>query len=83
MNTFADDQNRTAWLGDLSLVANFQMTPWLVARIGYQALFLSGLAVASDNIETNNALLSGGPIQLNDSSNGVFHGPLIGLMGNW
>jgi hypothetical protein len=82
-NVFADNQNRTVWLGDLSLFANFQMTPWLVARIGYQALFLSGLAVASDNIETNNALLTGGPIQLNDSTNGVFHGPLIGLMGNW
>jgi hypothetical protein len=82
-DVFVAEQNRTAWLGDLSLVANFQMTPWLVARIGYQALFLSGLAVASDNIETNNALLTGGPIQLNDASNGVFHGPLIGLMGNW
>jgi hypothetical protein len=78
-----DDRNRTAWLGDLSLVANFQMTPWLVARIGYQALFLSGLAVASDNIETTNAVLTNGPIQLNDSTNGAFHGPIIGLMGNW
>lgn len=83
INTFTADQNRTAWLGDLSLVANLQMTPWLVARIGYQALFLSGLAVASDNIETNNAILANGPIQLNDGSNGVFHGPVIGLMGNW
>jgi hypothetical protein len=71
------------WLGDLSLVANFQMTPWLVARIGYQALFLTGVAVASDNIETNNILLTSGPIQLDDRSNMALHGPLIGLMGNW
>jgi hypothetical protein len=82
-SVFERQQNRTVWLGDLSLVANFQMTPWLVARIGYQALFLNGLAVASDNIETNNALLTNGPVQLNDSTGGVFHGPLIGLMGNW
>lgn len=82
-NNFQRSQNRTVWLGDLSLVANFQITPWLVARVGYQALFLNGLAVASDNIQTSNPLLTNGPVQLNDASNGVFHGPLIGIMGNW
>jgi hypothetical protein len=76
-------QNRTAWLGDLNLTANLQMTPWLVARIGYQALFVDGVAVAADNVQTNVNLLTNGPAQVNARSNAVFHGPLIGLMGNW
>jgi len=76
-------QNRTTWLGDLNLTANLQMTPWLVARIGYQALFVDGVAVASDNIQTNNALLTNGPAQVNARSNAIFHGPIVGIMGNW
>jgi hypothetical protein len=79
----AATQNRTAFLGDLQLTANLQITPWLVGRIGYQALFVDGIAVAADNVQTNNQLLSAGFAQINDRSNAVFHGPLIGLMGNW
>jgi hypothetical protein len=79
----ADTRNRTAGLLDLSFVANLQCTPWMVARIGYQALFLTGVAVASDNIQTNNFLLTNGPAVVNARSNGVFHGPLIGIGGNW
>ena len=54
-----------------------------VARIGYQALFLTGVAVASDNIQTNNVLLANGPAVVNARSNAVFHGPMIGVGGNW
>jgi hypothetical protein len=77
------DQNRTTFFGDLSLTANFQVTPWLVAKIGYQALFLDGLAVAPDNIPTNENLLITGPAQLDARSNAAIHGPVIGLMTNW
>lgn len=77
------DQNRTTFFGDLSLTANFQVTPWLVARIGYQALFLDGLAVASDNIPTNETLLITGPAQIDARTNAAIHGPVIGLMSNW
>ncbi|HMC11931.1 MAG TPA: hypothetical protein VKH44_11600 [Pirellulaceae bacterium] len=83
VNPTTATQNRTAGLLDLSLVANFQVTPWLVGRIGYQALFVSGVAVATDNIQTNNVLLTNGPAQVDARSNAIFHGPLIGIMGNW
>lgn len=77
------DQNRTTFFGDLSLTANFQVTPWLAAKIGYQALFLDGLAVAPDQIPTNENLLITGPAQIDARSNAAIHGPVIGLMTNW
>ena len=83
VNPTSDTRNRTAGLLDLNLTANLQITPWLVGRIGYQALFLTGVAVATDNIQTNNALLTNGPAVVNARSSGVFHGPLIGIGGNW
>jgi hypothetical protein len=83
VNLSSDIRNRTSGLLDLSLVANFQMTPWLVGRIGYQALFLTGVAVATDNVQTNNILLTNGPAVVDARSNACFHGPIIGLMGNW
>jgi len=83
VNTSAAEQNRTGSLLDISFVGHLQMTPWLVARIGYQALFVQGLATAPQNIETNNILLTNGPAQINAREAGVFHGLLIGLMGNW
>src|SRR5262245_53913546 len=83
VNTSSAVQNRTAGLLDLSAVANFQVLPWLVGRIGYQALFVTGTAVATDNVQTNNVLLTNGPAQVNARSNAIFHGPLIGVGGNW
>jgi hypothetical protein len=83
LNPTAATQNRTASLLDLSVVGHIQMTPWLVARIGYQALFVTGVANAAENIQTNNFLLTNGPAQVNSRESAVFHGPLIGLMGNW
>jgi len=82
----SDTRNRTAGLLDLNLTANLQITPWLVGRIGYQALFVSGVAVATDNIETNNTILTGAngnAVVVNARSNAIFHGPLIGIGGNW
>jgi len=83
LNLSSDVRNRTAGLLDLNFTANLQITPWLVGRIGYQALFLTGVAVATDNIQTNNVLLTSGPAVVNARSSGVFHGPLIGIGGNW
>jgi hypothetical protein len=77
------EQDRTSWLGDFSLVGNWQVTPWLVARLGYQALFVNGVALAPHNIETNTVLRTLGPVQIDDSDNIVFHGPVIGIAGVW
>jgi len=83
INVNQDTRNRTAGLLDLSLVGHWQVTPWLVARLGYQALFVSSVAFGQDNIQTQNQQLINGPAIVSARSNAAFHGPLIGIMGNW
>lgn len=73
------EQERTSFLGDISLMFNVQCTPSTVFRVGYQATFLTGMAIAAENIETNNVLLRGGPGRLDDTGELVYHGPAIGL----
>jgi hypothetical protein len=76
------EQDRTSWLGDFSFAFNLQVTPRLVARVGYQALFVEGIAIASQNIQSGAALLVD-PAELDDRGRLVYHGPTIGLMGVW
>lgn len=72
-------QDRTSFLGDISLMFNVQATPSIVFRAGYQATFLTGMAIAAENIETNNVLLRNGPGRLDDRGELVYHGPAIGI----
>src|SRR5262245_8687706 len=75
------NRHRTAWLGDLSLIANWQMTPYWYLRGGYQALFLNGVSLAHEqNVSPlfNNAA---GP--LNDKGKVAYHGPILGIGANW
>jgi hypothetical protein len=75
-------QERTAWMGDITAAYNIQFTPGLVLRLGYQAVFLNGIALSADNIQRDNVLLQDGPAQLDDRGEVVYHGPIIGLMWN-
>lgn len=77
----ARDQQRTAWMGDLALTYNIQFQPGLVLRLGYQAVFLNGIALAPDNIVNANDIVNG-PAQLVDNGEVVYHGPVVGLMWN-
>ncbi len=75
-----DSRDRTAFMGEISLMYNHNITSRLVCRVGYNAYWLSGVALASQNLETNIDLLSLGPPQLNDDGDVVYHGPSIGLV---
>ena len=77
----ADTRDRTVWLGDISLVANWQMTPYLTFRAGYQALFFNGLSLAQDQVRS--PLVNNAPGPFSDSGRLAIHGPVIGLMGMW
>ena len=76
-----DTRDRTAWLGDISLVMNWQMTPGLVLRGGYQALFFNGLTLAHEQnvapIFANNVGV------INDKGKAAYHGPILGIGYNW
>jgi len=75
--TSAAERDCTAFVGDISVVANWQMTPSWTFRIGYQALFVNGVALAQDQVIPPLAPIGQGA--LNDQGEICFHGPVIGL----
>lgn len=77
--SISDSRDATAFVGDISLVANWQMTPAWTFRIGYQALFISGVALAHE--QNVSPLFTNTPGALNDAGEICVHGPIIGL--NW
>jgi Putative beta barrel porin-7 (BBP7) len=72
-------QHRTAFFGDICVSANWQMAPNWSLRLGYQAIFINGLALGPQNFQTNNSLLRTGPGQLDDSGEAIYHGPVLGV----
>jgi hypothetical protein len=76
-----DTRNRTAFVGDLCLTANWQMTPSWAFRLGYQAIFINGVTLAQDQLVSSLFNNVAGP--LNDKGKVAYHGPLIGLTANW
>ena len=81
LGTFADavDHERTTFVGDLSLTANYQVTPAVSFKLGYNAIWISGIAVASENLMSDLNILSLGPAMLDHSGDIVYHGPTAGL----
>jgi len=73
-------QHRTAFFGDLCLTGNWQMGPNWNLRLGYQAIFVNGVALGPQNFQTNNSLMRTGPGQLNDTGEVIYHGPVLGVM---
>jgi hypothetical protein len=73
----AAERDRTSFVGDLSIVANWAITPNWNFRIGYQALFMHGVALAQDQLVA--PLVSPGQGALDDTGEICFHGPIIGL----
>ena len=70
----------TVFMGELSLQCNYQVLPSVTLRAGYNALLVSGLALASENFQSSAAALVGGPGSLDHSGRVAYHGPSIGLI---
>jgi hypothetical protein len=71
------ERARTSWVGDISVVANWQMTPQCTFRIGYQCLFVNGIALAQE--QDVGPLFTDTPGPIDDAGRLCYHGPLIGL----
>jgi hypothetical protein len=54
---FGDKTSHTAVQGEIGLMGIFQVTDHLSARLGYQAMWLDGIAIASDQVEKVNPRL--------------------------
>jgi hypothetical protein len=77
---YGDDRNRTSFLGELSLSYSHQITSAITFRTGYNAVWLTGIALASENMPTDINLLTLGPAQLKQCGDVVYHGPHLGFV---
>ncbi len=76
-------QTTSAFVGDLDLSIFCQCTDHLACRFGYQALWIDGLALASQNIASDVTRLRLGPAELVDNGKVVYHGPHAGVTVSW
>jgi hypothetical protein len=74
------DEDATAFLGDISVNLNYQFAPAWTIRAGYNAYWLTGVALASENAILNTDTLISKPTALNHDGKVVYHGPSLGLV---
>lgn len=78
--TGSDSVNRTSFIGDLSLQFNYQFAPSWTFYGGYNAMWVTGIAVAAENFESDTSILLLGPTHADHSGQMLYHGPNIGLV---
>jgi hypothetical protein len=70
-----------AFVGDLNLTAIYQINSVWGARLGYNVIFIEGVALAPDQLDFTNTPSSGSGI---DTDGSVFlHGINAGLEARW
>jgi hypothetical protein len=74
------DRERTSFLGDLSVVFNYQLAPSWTFRAGYNAIWLTGVALGDENFNSDINILRLGPATIDHSGRVVYHGPNIGFV---
>jgi hypothetical protein len=77
------DENDTAFSADFDLTVVYHPTRWLTARFGYQAFWLSGLALACENFNIPADKLLYGPADIRTGGKVLYHGPHAGLEIHW
>jgi hypothetical protein len=78
-----DHEVATAFVGDLQLMFNLQITPHCLARMGYQAVWVEGLALAAENLGPNSGILPNSVPAIATGGESVYHGPHLGLEIMW
>ena len=76
-------EGRTTFIGETSVRVVYECSHWLMAYAGYQAIWVDGLALASENVSNDLNILSAGPGQLDHDGNLVYHGPHVGMTLIW
>jgi len=75
--------NSTSFVADFSLTAVCRLTPHVTTRFGYQAIWVSDLAIAAENFSPDSQTLVNGPDWLNRHGDVLYHGPHAGLEFTW
>lgn len=78
------DKDVTSWIGEMRLTMVYQFGAHLTTHIGYEALMLSRVALASGNFETDLSILAD-PNQwvLRNNGTAIYHGPSAGFTFAW
>ncbi|MCE9608388.1 MAG: BBP7 family outer membrane beta-barrel protein [Planctomycetia bacterium] len=85
------DQHRTgtneAFIGDFNVNLTLRLAPSVAARLGYQAMFITDIALAADQISSSNPNAPLAPTYTGQSQNAhgdlFLHGPSAGLDFRW
>jgi hypothetical protein len=67
------EEGSAAFVGQLSAIVELQLTENWIGRVGYQAIFVDGLALASRSE----------PAELLHGASALYHGPIAGLFVSW
>ncbi len=81
--TGSRDQSRVTLGGDLAATLEWKVLPSVVARFGYQGIFLDGLALGADNLLRNLTGMTTNPDQLSDDGHLGYQGPFAGVTATW
>ena len=83
--TYAHNRNEgnTSFVGELALSFMYEHNRHLTCEVGYRAMWITGLALASENLETDPGLLVLGPLNVVEDGQVVYHGPHAGLTVRW
>ncbi|MEZ6117284.1 MAG: Lpg1974 family pore-forming outer membrane protein [Pirellulaceae bacterium] len=71
-----------AFVADAGLNGIFRVSPKMAIRAGYQVLFVSGVATAIENFNTNSPLTARTAF-VNNNDDVVFHGANVGIEWTW
>lgn len=73
----------TSVVGEIILMLNYQCTDHIATRVGYQAMALNGLDLASQNLSRSYSELTLGPGNLIHTGRLFYHGPSCGVTFTW
>jgi hypothetical protein len=76
-------QRRVSFGADVQATLSWRFSPAIVGRLGYQALFLDGVALGDDNFLKNARNATVSPSELANDGNMTFHGPFTGVTFTW
>ncbi len=81
--TGSRSQGRAMLGADLAATLEWKILPGLIARFGYQGIFLDGLALGSNNFLRNLADMAINPNQLSENGHLAYQGPFAGVTLTW
>lgn len=75
--SFQADESQTAFLIDASLMCNYQLSECFTLRLGYNLLWVTGTALATENVPPSGATPA---LTASHDGESVFHGPSLGFV---